>query len=381
MYIIILRMGFLLMLAIAAAILGTLSFVLFRSYETTQLQQQFSSAAELIENSINDGLNTKIYATDEFAKIIAYQVGRNATWPNVTIGGFEQISASHLKIAQARAISFDPLIVESNRRPWEVYAANYMKSLHVPTSVYGSFEESWPVSNGIFMKTSTGVKIYNPYNDTGSIYPQIHVPIWQIAPIVNNSKAIMYNQHSESRRCEALDLSIKSKKVVLTDILQLVQDTYTRPSSILFSPVFDLHSGSNIVGFVSVAFSWDAVIGKTLPSYLHGMYCVLKTASTTFTFSLDGGYVILVGSGDLHDPSFDSSRYSIEFHQEVTTHGTTQGVGSADSITYSFELYPSKEMQEIFYTSRPKFVVVGVVVIVVCVAAVFIAYDYLISMR
>ena len=127
---------------------------------------------------------------------------------------------------------------------------------------------------GIYAKTSTGSKIRNPVNDTGSLYPTIHIPVWQIAPIASNAAAVMFNLHSEPRRQLALDLVLSTKLPALTDVLQLVQDPNPpiRPSTILFAPVFDLSSSNqNIVGTTSIVFSWDNVIAETLPSYLQGL--------------------------------------------------------------------------------------------------------------
>lgn len=374
--IIVLRLAVFSMLAIAAAVLGALSFVFFRSFESSAFEQQFNSAAALMSASIQTGLNSKLYSAQEFSKMYSYQFGTDASWPNVTLAGFEQISSSQLLVAEARAISFNPLIHQSSRRLWEAYAAANVGLLYAPASLSKSIGGSWPVSNGIYMKTSSGSRIYNSYNDSGSLYPEIHVPVWQIAPILNNTKAVMYNLHSEPKRQLALDLAIKSKRAALTDVLQLVQDSYTRPSAILFAPVFDLLPSQNIVGFISIVFSWDAVIAKTLPSYLQGIDCILRTSTTTFTFTVNGGKVVLKGPGDMHDAAFDSFRKSAS----ATLQGSSQ-LTTSDSVTYTFDLYPSQSMQQIFYTSRPKNVVVGVVLIIFCVTVVFLIYDYLVSAR
>jgi CHASE1-domain containing sensor protein len=64
------------------------------------------------------------------------------------------------------------------------------------------------------------------------------VPVYQIAPIESNAKAVMFNLHVEKARVRALDDMLYYKVPALTAVLQLVQDEKERPSSILFVPVF-----------------------------------------------------------------------------------------------------------------------------------------------
>ena len=51
------------------------------------------------------------------------------------------------------------------------------------------------------------------------------VPVYQIAPMATNSKAVMFNLHVESARVRALDDMLKYRVPALTAVLQLVQDT------------------------------------------------------------------------------------------------------------------------------------------------------------
>ena len=70
----------------------------------------------------------------------------------------------------------------------------------------------------------------------GLRYKTTMVPVWKITPIEGNSKAVMFNLHSEKNRQRALYDMLYYKVPALTAILQLVQDSDLRPSWILFSP-------------------------------------------------------------------------------------------------------------------------------------------------
>ena len=111
----------------------------------------------------------------------------------------------------------------------------------------------------------------------GSRYKTTMVPVWQISPIEGDSKAVMFNLHSEKNCQRALDDMLYYKVPALTAILQLVQDSDLRLRSILFSPVFNNFRKQLVVGSISILFSWDDVLKKLLTSYINGIVCVIRT--------------------------------------------------------------------------------------------------------
>ena len=56
---------------------------------------------------------------------------------------------------------------------------------------------------------------------TGSRYNTKMVPVWKISPIEGNSKAVMFNLHSEKNRQRVLDDMIYYKVPALTAILRI----------------------------------------------------------------------------------------------------------------------------------------------------------------
>lgn len=167
--------------------------------------------------------------------------------------GFEAKSTYLLLLAGARAVSFNPLINGSlAKKQWEAYAKSNGHKLDSYSLVL-STPGTWPADKGIYRKTATGAKIFDNTFDSNSAYPWVKVPIWQIAPIMSNVKAVMYNLHSETFRAAALDAAIKAKQPAMTDVIQLVQDSFPRPSSIIFAPVISaLDKSQNILGFTSI---------------------------------------------------------------------------------------------------------------------------------
>ena len=149
------------------------------------------------------------------------------------------------------------------------------------------------------------------------------VPVCQIDPIEGNSKAFMFNLHYEKNRQRELDDMLYYKVPALTVILQLVQDSDLRPSSILFSPVLNNFRKQLVVGSISIVFSWDDVLKKLLPSYINGIFCVIqKNIGQSYTFLVNGDDVSVIGKGDLHDPLYNSMIYTVDESVEGTEDGS-----------------------------------------------------------
>lgn len=232
--------------------------------------------------------------------------------------------------------------------------------------------------------------IYDPGFKPESTYPNVMVPVWQIAPIKMNEKAVMFNLHSEFNRMQTLDHMLQYKTTSLTAILQLVQDTELRPSSILFCPVFDTfrkhhevdeedeainlssntHKNQNVVGSVSIVFSWDTLLSKILPDYIKGMIVVLESSTgQIYSYSISGDDAILMGDGDRHNPKYDRYAHAVPQWKFVDNSGQNH-------ITYEIRLYPSDEFKARYVTNRAAYVYL-VAGIFLFGAGLFLLHDYL----
>ncbi len=106
---------------------------------------------------------------------------------------------------------------------------------------------------------TTGVTTYGSPN-------AILTPVFQIGDIVTNTKAVMFNLHSEKNRGIAIDNLISCVRnpnipsrlcFSLTDFIQLVQfSDDPNPAAILFHPVFPLKRPTQLVGLIGVVFVW-----------------------------------------------------------------------------------------------------------------------------
>lgn len=182
----------------------------------------------------------------------------------------------------------------------------------------------------------------------------------------------------------------------LTAILQLVQDTAIRPSSILFYPVFENFKNpedfpvfenaglpfvnkTSVVGSISIVFSWDTLLQRILPNYIKGMICVLRSSiGQEYSYSVSGNDVTFLGEGDRHDPKYDKYKEEVQ----ATLGRTEEELGNVDYlITYTLVMYPSQAFEDAYVTNKAAIYTAGVVLIFLCTSALFLLYDYLVEDR
>ena len=345
---------------IVVSVIGSTSYKLLRSIEEKSFQDQYTSIHDVVSIRVNkdftDLIGTSLTLanryTTEFSSFQASQYLIDQT-------AFESQYAQLGQLSVARALSFNPMIVPGSSSAWESWAANEI------TSSSNSYDDGNKVNNQIkIFKKVNGVVLATSQNSDCSSDPNhnVYFPVWQIAPISSNTKAIMFDLHSEYNRCKALNDVIDSLDTAVTDIIQLVQDgTLTRPSSIIFQPVI---INGQLKGTTSVVFSWDSFFQDMIPNSIDSLYLVLTSPSQTFTWEITNGRIKLLGKGYLHDKKFDKYMKVIEIEH----------IGSMDFDLY---IYPSKKYTESFYTTQPQQFTIAIVLVIALIAFFFIVLDYL----
>jgi len=413
-----LRFAVILVLITATTVVATLVGLLIVKQEEHEFELQYYDAVSKVATAFQDRINIKHSVAKTFSAMITSRygnvamkaMGRPPLWPNVTIPDFQEQTMANLAIADGRALSYNPIITQDvNRLEWEEHATKSAYILGSPQLINPppntTFPDNRTVSFGIYSRNSSGNVVYDPgYTSTSINYSNIMVPVWQIAPIVTNEKAVMFNLHSEYNRQSALDHMMQYKVPALTAILQLVQDSILRPSSILFYPVFDEfvdnhngmdgglfdtselrndtdhsnhnHDNQQVVGSVSIVFSWDTLLDRILPDYIKGMICVLESSTgQIFSYSISGDTVTLLGEGDQHDTNYD------EYAHDVQGKLLVDNQGGEKYITYKLHMYPSSEFEAQYVTNRAAIYAAGAVLIFVFTAGLFLLYDYLVEDR
>ena len=344
----IIRLGILFLLGSLISGIGVVSFILIQSSETNNFYYIFESSMNQISVATNRKLHAHLLAGEITRNLYSYTIntGSIGTAPNITLPGYEAIMNPLSELASSRTIAFFPVVSSSNRGGWESYAKQHVIDLNGPSHLKTSTGGSWTVANGIYAKDSTGKNVRSPGYSASSAYPDILIPLWQITNISANYVGIMYDTHSDKNRIIALDEAMATKSSKHTDFVQLVFDTNLRPSTVLFNPIISIKD-SNVIGFTAVTLTWDIIFQDVLPSFVSGFYFVLSTSTQTYTYLLNNGNIQLVGSGDLHDPTYNRYGRSIPL---------TDLTSLSSSLKYTLMIYPTKDLYNKYNTNTPTIV-------------------------
>lgn len=360
--IVITRLFLAISIIIVVSVIGSTSYLLLKRIETRTFESQYDAIYEVIEIKVALEMGSLAYAGTSLAARYTSETSLNQQTGSqylIEKNGFETEYTKLQLLTVARAISFNPMIDPSNAAAWESWASSKINSN--PSLNYYDTSNLVNGSPKIYKRVN-GVVVATSQNTDCSTIPthNVYFPVWQIAPIATNTKAIMFDLHSELNRCRALNDLIDNKKAAITDIIQLVQDTSTRPSSIYFEPVI---ISNNIVGTVSIVFSWDSVFQDMIPNDINSLYLVLSSPTLTFTWIISNGVVSLIGKGDFHDTDYN--------HYKKTV------IVDVSTMHFELNIYPSEKYSKSFYTSEPQRFTIAIVLVIAFIAVLFIVLDYL----
>ena len=137
----------------------------------------------------------------------------------------------------------------------------------------------------------------------------------------------------------------------------------------LVHPIFAGDS-EQLVGLASGTVSWEALLAETVPTFVPGMDCVIKTDKCEFTYSIIDGVPSFASLGDTHDRKYSKYRESRTLESNT--------IEATEHARYELSFYPRQSFADEYSSFAPTFAAVALVVVFFICAAVFIAYDMLV---
>lgn len=209
-----LRVAMISALLSATIVVATLVYLYVTRDEEKIFRTQYMDSVSKVAEAFQYGIDTKHDAASTFSTIYTsfygnvvqqFEGGQKTAWPNATLPFFADKAKDLLKIADGRALSFNPIITQDvNRLEWEAHATESAWLLGDKSLVIPNPDLTWPnnrtVSFGIYSRDADRNVVYDPGYAPGSRYEDVLVPVWQIYPIKTNEKAVMFNLHSEKNR-------------------------------------------------------------------------------------------------------------------------------------------------------------------------------------
>ena len=218
---------------------------------------QFRDSATQVTTALTHGLTDKAATATAAAAFLGALGSRVGPFPNVTFPGFTAFATAQIALAQARALSFNPLVPAAALPGWTAYARASLPLLGAPAGAIAATVAATAAATGVYERNASNAVV------PSSPSRAFTTPVWQIAPWAGNAAAVFYDLHSQVDRQRALDAAMAARAPAVTDVITLVQDraaNISRASGIVFAPVFDSpapDANSTLVGFTSVVFSWD----------------------------------------------------------------------------------------------------------------------------
>lgn len=133
-----------------------------------------------------------------------------------------------------------------------------------------------------------------------------------------------------------------------------------------------------------VIIHWASYFEHVVPETIQGLVFVLENqCDEPYTYRIDGGRVIPLGHGDLHDSKYNEFRRVGSFADlDTISDGTEEGMKiHYDKCPYKISVYPSDDMVETFSSSTPITITASVAIVFLFAVLMFFVYDRLVERR
>ena len=356
------RAMFILAIVTVAVLASECVFIIATLNESSNFQEAYEIASAAIIDNFYARVDNLLWNAKGMATTIGvtYQTSK---WPNVTINKFPALCESTIALSHASSVSFQPMVIDENRKTWETYA-----SLFFPfTKQIGRGNVSNDETIEFFdPNRSWNDGIYNFDNRTSFDAPLESAalfPLWQRYPLpinISDSSVVgaFFDEMSNPVRATAIKSMIDRKGSTISSFL--FQDTNSSdvayhhvPRSNLYYPIFDsTNDDYDARGSINLQIKWDAILqGATLDHNETMIVVVNSSCGGTFSYKVQGNRTIYYGPGQLQNTTVngnlvsDPSSYDV-FLSLFNDHGTKQ-MYTNSSCSYKISVYASQEFKDV----------------------------------
>ncbi|CAB9526948.1 natriuretic peptide receptor 2 [Seminavis robusta] len=424
-----LRVLVILVLAVAAicVCMGVHKYVTDQQQDAfeTKFNNDASKVLEVVGATFQDTLGS----TDAFiTQLVAYARYSGSSWPYVTMPAFAIHATKLLKLSKAFYFSVYPFVEPWQHDEWLNYTNETNGWIHESLDIQAKDEDWWGPKEKEFSHRheifATGGKARDePFGHMNNFLPS-----WQVHPMVP-SAGYGYPYNYDIWQIDSLAQAIlhadKHKRVVVSPQVNAIYDptseesiagaesqsnwasAFTHPDldnsepfSVITFPIYDdlssvrldLTKNQSFVGVVTFSLYWREMIQHVLPTGSDGIIVVFEDpCAPSFTYRLDGPMATFLGSGDLHDPTYDSMKHSAKLSALANVYHDQEGGSSYSSYTgipiaddfcpRTISVYPSSAMEHDHRTSDAVLFTVTAALIFLFTSTVFMLYDFWVNRR
>jgi len=301
------RILFLLCLVVAATVLGYTAFFFLTRSEVGLAETQFGSIVDNALEASRAVTERKRLGTVLMASIFGNAAPDAASWPFVTMDGYEEIATHAIETSSGREMGFCPLVRPDQLDAFEEFAYDFFENGRDP-----------PFPNGTAVSSfGKGVWGMNPdLNTTDNRYHETNgnTSYWSpnriFAPILQHNagphKALMLNLHFQEERGLVIDYLIECAAqrasalardpnatvecISITDMLILTsQEIEPGPGALIMQPIYPAKNNALLTGIIASSIVWDEILKDVFAGEVTGIDCVLVSDTQVYTYNIVGG--------------------------------------------------------------------------------------------
>jgi ABC-type glycerol-3-phosphate transport system permease component len=396
---------------LAAVTVSALVHHTSKQSETVAFEAAFRDASLRVADSVRELVGRTLGAMDNLAvDVQSYAHTSGSQWPMVTLPDFEQRSEITRGLSDADFVMLVPLVQGGvERSEWEQYTVDHQAWLHVADS-----ERDVPLSNpfedgAARVERSLGESRVSRFifNESGRcVGDGPFAPLWETSPVVPGlADWINFDALSVPQFRYGFDALRKSRMGILAEVVVAGNEsaaasygdhwldtlvtssgsvTMHGPTMSVLYPV--LSNETTLVAALVTVSPWSRHFSNVLSPNIRGVDAVLRNGcGQTETFRISGALASHLGSGDLHEPRYDSmsQSFSIDTSTNETGPALLQFMERLDRdyCPYTVSFYPSDAMRQTYSSWSPFMNTVAVWIIFGVAALVFLLLDSYVERR
>lgn len=379
-------------LFLAAVIVSTVTFLFLQREDQHNLEVEFGALSrEILKQAQYNAQNMFDELEHLAALMTAHSLDMNCAWPNCTLPLLQE------RVQQTRLewVGYAPYVTPEEHEGWERYALEQSTNLNrtIPDQIY-SYDPNNLLEND--------EEYFEPFTNASFNY---QIPLWQSAPPASQ---LVNMDLSTIPVFGHLLWDIKVKKVAqysrIMDLGFLLGPGYhpERPRGTIYQPVFeDLSAEPEVVGFMMATLTWDRILDDVTVSEQPLLVEIEGTCNALFTYRIHSrhnattdqttSHVEFLGYGPQHQHAVLKYKQTADLLHPLNsrpgyppvqhTHRKTDASHGDAHCTYVMNTYPTPGFRDVYYTSRPVYMTILMVLLFVVAGVAFWLYDRWVQAR
>eukprot|EP00980_Cylindrotheca_fusiformis_P005913 scaffold1246_cov134-Cylindrotheca_fusiformis.AAC.5 len=393
------RSKFLVFIVLLVAVIGvaTATYLLMENEERNDFEDAFAGLASEVSTVAEQKVDQIYSALDAYSSFISSEATADSTasWPFVNVRDF---SVKSEKIAELVGLEtplfvFCPIVHEEDREQWSSFVLE-SAPVYYQESLDNEGTNEYTVGD-LMNLTIPYLHFYSiSGNATGPEEIERPGPVlanWQQYPLEDPMflEGLMLRGFDMESFPEISDQFQLAQLTLRPSIsfIQFYDDNGILVESQIMQPVIE---DGKLVGVIILNLPWVEFFRNLNIDGLTDTIAVLRgncniglgAASGTkneLSYMISSSSAVFLGTFDAHNPKYDDLVVSQEVvHTDVEKSELPEGLCVP---TLTLDLYPTKELELSFQTSRPTMYTAVVVAIFVFTSLVFLLYDYLVGRR